>query len=351
MTDATPDLSEKVELAIGGRLFGGWTGVTISLALDAISGAFALSLSTRDDAAGAPMAVAPDDRCQLRIGGEAVIDGWVDAVGPSINANEHGIQVDGRDKTGDLADCSAIHKPGSWSNARLETIATELARPFGVAVTAAVSTGAPIRKFALQQGETVQAAIERLLRFRGLIAIASASGDLIITTPSTAAPVATLALGFNIKSANGRFDHRERFSDYIVKGQAQGDDQRSGKAASQVRGEARDAGVRRYRPLLIVAEDQADTASAGTRAKFEAGVRAGRSKGVEIVVAGWRVAPRGQLWRPNMRVRVQCAAAGFPDDILLVTAVVLKKDGEGTTATLTCAPPEAMAQLPEKEAA
>ncbi|RSU57187.1 phage baseplate assembly protein [Sphingobium yanoikuyae] len=344
-----PDLSEKVELAIGGKLFGGWTGVSVSLALDAISGAFSLSLATKDDASGAPIAIAPDDRCQLRIAGEVVIDGWVDAVAPSISAQEHRVQVDGRDKTGDLADCSAIYKAGSWSNAKLETIAAALVRPFGISVTAQASTGAAIRKFAIQQGETVQAAIERLLRFRGLIAVASATGDLIITTPATGAPIAALELGINIKSANGRRDHRERFSDYVVKGQAQGDDQRHGKAASQVRGEAKDAGVRRYRPLLIVAEDQADTASAVTRAKFEAGVRAGRSKGVEIVVAGWRVAPKGQLWRPNLRVRVKCAPAGFPDDVLLITAVVLRKDSEGTTATLTCAPPEAMAQLVEKE--
>lgn len=348
---SAPDLTENVELAIGGTRFGGWTGVSVVLALDAISGAFRLSLSTKDDAAGASIAIAPDDRCQLKIGGETVIDGWVDAVSPAIGAQEHGIEVDGRDRTGDLADCSAIHKPGSWTRARLEQISADLVKPFGLKVTVDASTGAPIAKFALQQGETVQAAIERLLRFRGLIAIPSPTGDLVITTPTKAAPVAVLELGVNIKDARGRFDHRERYSDYIVKGQAQGDDDRNGKTVSQIRGEAKDAGVRRYRPLLLVAEDQSDGASAQTRAKYEAGVRAGRSKGVEIVVAGWRVAPGGQLWRPNLRVRVKCAAAGFADDVLLITAVTLTKDEGGSVATLSCAPPEAMAQLAEKEKA
>ncbi|MGE4323391.1 MAG: phage baseplate assembly protein [Sphingobium sp.] len=348
MTDA-PDLSETVDLAIGGTRYAGWTEVSVTRALDAMTGNFALALRSRDDAAGKLLEIAPGDRCQLKIGGETVIDGWVDAVAPSISAEDHGIRVEGRDKTADLADCSAIHKPGSWANARVEQIAAELVRPFGVSVTTAAPTGAAIAKFALQQGETVGAAIERLLRFRGLIAIPSASGDLVIATPGTGAPVATLELGVNIKAAEGRHDDRERYSDYIVKGQAAGSDDRHGKAASQPKGEARDTGVRRYRPLLIMAEEQTDGASALTRAKFEAGVRAGRARGADITVAGWRVSAGGALWAPNQRVRVKCAPVKIADEPMLIAAVTFTKSEEGTTARLTVAPPGAWAQLAEKE--
>ena len=346
------DVAEAVELSIGSRRYGGWSDVSVTRAIDQMAGSFALSLSWKDDAAGAPIAVAADDRCQLRIGGEIVIDGWVDAVSPSIDAGSHSIRVEGRDRSADLADCSAIHKPGSWSNARIEQIATEIASPFGVGVMAKAATGAPIRKFALQQGETVAAAIERLLRFRGLLAVPTATGDIEIITPDAGAPVATLALGINIKAASGRQDHRERYSDYIVKGQAAGDDERNGRTVAQVRGDAKDSGVRRYRPLLIMAEEQSDGGTALTRARFEAGVRAGRSRGAEIVVAGWRTAPGGALWAPNRRVRVQCAPIGMADEMLLIAAVTFSKsEGDGTTATLSLSPPEAFAQLPQKEAA
>lgn len=350
MADAAiPDLTERVELAIGGKLYAGWTSVSITVSLDDISGSFSLTLASKDDAAGEVLAIAPDDRCQLKIGGETVIDGWVDAVTPTIG-DGHSIVVEGRDRTADLADCSAIHKPGSWSNAKLEAIATDLAKPFGISVTAKVSTGAAIRKFAIQQGETVAAAIDRLLRFRGLIAIASATGDLEITTPDSGAPVATLALGINIKEATGRQDHRERYSDYVVKGQAAGDDDRHGKTVSQIKGEAKDADVRRYRPLLIMAEEQSDGASLKTRAAFEAGMRAGRSKGLDVTVAGWRIAAGGLLWRPNIQVRVQCAPARFADDVLLLATVQFTKDDKGgTAARLTLAPRGAFAQLAEKE--
>jgi len=346
-----PDLTETVELAIGGKRYAGWTEVRVMRALDQMSGSFSLGLSWKDDAAGQPIAIAPDDRCQLKIGGETLIDGWVDAVFPEISPDGHSIRVEGRDKSGDLADCSAIHKPGSWAKAKVEQIAADIAKPFGVAVTAKASTGAAIRKFALQQGETVAAALERLLRFRGLLAVPTATGDLEIITPDTGAPVATLALGVNIKAATGRQDHRERYSDYIVKGQAHGDDERHGKTVSQIKGEAKDAGVRRYRPLLIMAEDQSDGASAATRAKFEAGVRAGRSRGADISVAGWRTAPGGALWRPNRRVRVQCASIHIADEVMLVSAVTFtKSEFDGTVTTLTVCPPEAWTQLPQKEA-
>jgi prophage tail gpP-like protein len=351
MADAAPDLSEKVELAIGGAVYAGWSEVSVTRSLDAMSGAFALTLSSKDVAAGVVVAVAPTDRCQLKIAGEVVIDGWIDAVFPEITAGDHSIRVEGRDKTADLADCSAIHRPGSWSNIRIEQIAAELAKPLGVTVTATASTGAPIRKFAIQQGETVQAAIERLLRFRGLIAVPTASGNLEIITPDAAAPIATLELGVNIKAAAGRHDHRERFSDYIVKGQAHGDDERNGKTVAQVKGEAKDAGVRRYRPLLIMAEDQADGGSALTRAKFEAGVRAGRSRGADITVAGWRTATGGPLWRPNARARVKCAPIGIDDEEMLIASVTFSKGDGGTETILSLSPPGAWAQLAEGEPA
>lgn len=350
MADAIPDLSEKVELAIAGTVYSGWTDVSVTRAIDHVTGSFRLTLSSKDNAAGSLLVIRPDDRCQLRIGGETVIDGWVDAVNPGIVPDDHSIQVEGRDKTADLADCSAIHKSGSWSNAKIEAIAADLVKPFGIKVTAKADTGAAIRKFVLQQGETVFAAIERLLRLRGLLAVASATGDLEIITVSSAAPVGTLALGVNIKSANGRHDHRERFSDYIVKGQAAGDDERHGKTVSQIRGEAKDSAVRRYRPLLLITEEQSDGASAATRAKYEAGVRAGRSRGADVEVAGWRVAAGGALWSVNSQVRLICAPAGFADDVLLIAGVTFSKNEGGTTTRLTLAPAGAFAQLPQKEA-
>ena len=352
MADAqavTDALAERVELAIGGKLYAGWTDVTIERRLDAMSGQFTLTLASKEKSDAAEFPVHEGDRCEVRIAGEVVINGWVDAVSVSIDSNDHSVTVAGRDRSGDLADCSAMNKPGSWTNAMLEAIAADLASPFGISVTARVSTGAAIRKFALQQGESVQAAIDRLLRFRGLIAVPTATGDIEITTPQDSAPVAVLALGKNIVSIEVSHDSRERFSDYLIKGQAAGSDDASGKTVSAMSGDAQDKGVARYRPLLIVAEEQGTAQSLKTRAAFEAGVRAGRGVTAEVTLLGWRVVPKGALWRPNVQVRVQCGPAQLPDDIMLVSAITLKKGEDGTFAVLTANPPGAWAQLAEPE--
>ncbi len=343
----TDAVAEKVELAIGGLLYSGWTDVSVERSLDTISGQFSVSVAWKDDASGPALTIAPDDRCQLRIAGEAVIDGWIDRVMPDASSEDHSISISGRDRTGDLADCAAIAKPGSWQKTKLEAIAAELAKPYGVKVTAKVSTGAPIAKFALQQGETVHSAIERLARFRGLLLVSAPGGDLEITEPTKDAPIATLEWGKNIKAVRGSYDHSQRFSDYIVKGQASGDNDKSGKTVSQVRGEAKDGGVKRYRPTLIIAEDQSDGVSAKTRAAWEAGVRAGRAQTIDIDVLGWRIPGGGSLWRPNVRVRVICPPAMVADQVMLVAAVRLTKGEQGTIATLTCNPREAWTQLAE----
>ncbi|MDH7971789.1 contractile injection system protein, VgrG/Pvc8 family [Sphingomonas sp. AR_OL41] len=348
MVDAATEaakLAELVELAIDGKRYSVWSSVSVTRSLDSLAGTFELSLAAKDRTAGAELAINKGDKCRVMIAGEPVIDGFVDVVSLTIGSADAGITISGRDRTADLADCSAIHKPGSWKNVKLEAIASELAKPFGISVTAKTSTGKPIVKFALQQSETVQAAIERLCRFRGLLMVANATGDLEIIKPGDGAPIATLEIGVNILSATATHDASQQFSEYRIKGQAAGSDHKHGKTVAQISGSATDATVKRYRPLLIIAEDQGDGASLGERAASEAGVRRGKSLTVPISVVGWRVAAGGALWRPNVRARVKCPPVKVADQVMLVSAVTLTKSESGTTATLTCMPREAWVQL------
>lgn len=340
-------MDDTIVLTVGGRRHTGAEAITVSRSLDAITGSFTLTLAARGRAIDPVFPVVAGDRCTLSLGGETVIDGWIDAVEPSISESTHLLTVSGRDRTADLADCSAIHRPGSWRNQSIERIAADLTAPFGVSVKAVASTGGPIRFFALQQGETVQAAIERLLRFRGLLMQADAAGNLEIVKADEGASVASLRWGVNISTISARQDHRDRFSDYLVKGQARGGDDRNGKAAAQVKGDASDSRIARYRPILIVAEDQVDSASATARAEFEAGVRAGRSRSCEVTVLGWRIASGGALWRPNRRVRLTCSQAGFDDEVLLIEGVEFSRTDEGTLTRLSLVPGDAWRQLPD----
>lgn len=339
---------EIVSLAIDGMVYSGWTGVRITRAIDTLSGEFELELVDRERTGAARLDIRAGAACEVRIGDETVITGWVDRVSPQMDAQSHSISVSGRDKAADLIDCSAVAKPGSWTNTALETIAVALAAPFGIRVTAKASTKPTIRRFAIQQGETVQSAIERLCRYRGLLAVSTRNGDVELITPDQGEPVATLIEGANLLMLAAMHDVSDRFSDYILKGQASGSDDLNGKAASAPSATAKDPAIARYRPLVVIGEEQSDIASLEKRAKWEAIVRAARAQEATVHVLGWRQSAGGALWDRNVIAHLK-APSLFMDAPMLVTVAVLAKDERGTVTELRLSPPKAWSQLPVPE--
>lgn len=338
-------MADVVTLTLDGQRYEGWTGVRISRAIDTLSGSFDLSLTDRERIGSTRLKLRAGSACTVSIDGETLITGWLDRISMDIDAQGHRLSVAGRDKSADLIDCAAIATPGSWTNVKLEAIAQQLAKPFGITVTAAASTGANIRKFALQQGETVFQAIERLCRFRGLLAVSTSDGNVELITPGTGSAVAQIVEGVNAKSLSGTHDVSERFSEYVVKGQSSGDDEVNGKAASAPSGKATDPAITRYRPLMIIGEEQADHGSLAKRAQWEATTRAAAAQEANITVVGWRIREGGPLWDRNTIATVASPSL-YMDAPMLIAGVDLVKDADnGATAQLRLSPPEAFSQL------
>lgn len=339
----------RATLTLGGRAHSGWSELRLTRSIESLAGEYEFTLSARDYSDQPRWPLRTGEACSVAIGGTLVATGFVDALNPSYDGQGHDIRLSVRDATADLIDCSAIASPGSWSGRKVEAIIAELVKPFGIAFDAPAETGAPVKKFALQQGETVFAAIDRLARYRGLLPVTSPEGRLQLVKPDTGGAVARLVEGVNIIAGSAIHDARDRFSKYIVKGQAAGDDRANGKAVAAVRGEARDSAMARYRPLLIIGEEQATPAELKARAAWEASVRAGRAQRATLTVAGWH-RDDGQLWTPNVRVMVS-APGLFVEGLLLVSEVALVKSNGGTTAELTVTPAEAWSLMPVKEGA
>lgn len=351
-TALTADTRDDVLLWLDGKGYAGWTDVNINRGIDAVCGSFDLGITIREKTGGARFLVKPGMACKVTLGGVPQITGCIDSVNHSLSAEEWSIKIAGRDKAADLADCSAVNSPGSWSNAKLETIARAIAAPFGISIDVAASTGAAFRRFALQQGETAWAAIERMARYRGLIAWSLGDGTIRIGNPDSGAITGQVTEGVNLLSAEAADDASQRFSRYIVKGQAAADDNRHGKAVAQVKAEATDDDVSRYRPLIIVAEEQADVSSARKRAAWEAQTRAAKGQPVTARVPGWYAGDRGSgpAWEPGARAHVSIPRCNV-DGVRLVERINLVRNSEeGTYTSLTLVPPAAWAQLAEPEA-
>lgn len=345
-----PDLARgdhKLHLVVNGRAWYGWKEARIQRGIEHCSGGFELGLSELwHDSYQAP-AVRMGDRCDLMIGTETVIAGWVDTVQVSLDAGAHSTTVEGRDAVGDLVDCSAIRRSGQWRGLRIEQVASEIAAPFGVRVTTDVDTGKPLTSFALQEGETAFEAIERAARLRALLLVSDGAGGLRITRAGDRRISTELVMGENIAAIAVRTDGRDRFSEYVAKGQAPGSDFFNGTAASQIKARAVDPGVTRYRPMLITDSSPDIAATLAQRAQWEANVRAARSFEAEVAVQGWRHADG--LWEPNTRVMVRAPEVRLEAE-LLISRVVFSLDERGTRSVLSLTRPDAFSLLPLRQA-
>jgi prophage tail gpP-like protein len=336
-----------VQLAIGGAAYGGWKSIQITRSMEQCAGGFRLGVNELWPGQAEAVRVRPGEACEVRIDGQRVITGYVDSVEMSIDDRQHQLTVAGRDKTADLVDCAAIRKTGQWRGARIEQIAQDLADPFGVSVLADVDTGKPLPSFALQEGESAFEAIERAARIRALLLLSSADGELVITRAGALRAPTPLILGTNLLELSVAVDMRDRFSQYVAKGQAPGSDFFSGANVAQMKAQAADPEVLRYRPFVLTSDCPDLAATLAERALWEAKVRAAKSQQVEATVVDWSHATG--LWQPNTQVRVVAEAMQLDQD-LLITQVDHTLDERGTTSTLRMTRPDAYSLLPMRAA-
>jgi len=338
---ANESVAHELLLTVDGVRYGGWTGGTVERSIENMSGGFRLELTDPWD--GTPP-IGEQSRCTLQLGGETVISGYVDTIEIEESATSHGITVSGRDAAGDLVDCSAVHPSGEWRGLSLREQVFELAQPFGINVRTDTSLdgAAPFPVFRLEEGETAWRAIDRACRFRQALCVSDGAGGLVLTRAGKGRADVELRRGENVLSIRFERSSKDRFSSYTVKGQRDAADDEPADRAAHGIGSAGDPGVRRYRPRVLVAEDQSDDGSLAGRAGWEASTRAGRSQKMTVTVQGWRQTAGGRLWRPNERVRVVWRRI---DQEMLISAV-RHQLGANTTTELTLVPPGAFEAKP-----
>ncbi len=333
-----------VELSVGGQTYGGWKLMQVMRSIKALAGGFTLGVTDNWTGTG-PLIIRPGDLCTLKIGGETVITGYVDVLTNALDAGGHAIVVQGRDKTADFVDCSAVVGQGEILGQDLAAIAGAMAAPFGVEVKAEVAAGAAFQNFSIQPGETVFNALDRAAKLRGLLFTSDGTGALVLTRIGVKRAGGALVEGKNIKQIQLSADVKERFSEYLVRAQSTGTDENHGSAAAHVKAEARDATVGRYRPLVVIAEDQANTADALLRAEWEAMTRAANSVTVQVTVQGFEQSDGGSLWAINELVALDSPTMGLKQAMLVSEIVMQMSENGGRETQLTLVRPDAF--LPE----
>lgn len=340
-------MAEHLTLEVNRYRYSGWKSIRIMRSMEHIAGGFELSVSDRWTGQDQTIPINPGDPCTVSIDGDVVITGYVDDVDRAHDAQSHEISVRGRDKTGDLVDCSAMWSGGEWNNRTMEEIVSDLINPFSIGLLTLTDTGPRFQKFALDTSETVFDALDRLSRICGVLVMSNGTGDLVITRRGKERIGTGLVLGKNVLSARVSLSMMDRYGEYTVVGDRNGGgsigDTLFPEDLSQRKGQAKDDGVSRYRPLMIVAESQGDAANFETRAEWERSVRFARASRATITVQGWRHAD--DLWRPNKLVRVVDATLGLNAD-LLISAVTFTLDESGRRTELSLTHPKAFDLIP-----
>lgn len=343
-----------VALFVNGRKYEGWTEASVKRSVKAISGEFNLSVTDnwsepdRQAGTGSVFFISIGDEAQVKIGDAVLVTGFVEEIQNSVDASNHTVSVSGRDKTGDLVDCSAIYKSGGIKNADLLKIAQVLTEPFGLTVRADSDVGAPFPSFVIKTGETVFEALDRAARLRGVLLSSDGSGNLAITKLAKNKAETSLIEGQNVKQAALSLDTKERFSEYFVKAQMKGSDHVHGKHVSQVKGDASDSVVKRYRPLVVIAEQQANSAESQKRAQWEAAVRAANSSKVSVTLQGFEQSEKGKLWQVNELVYFESKTLGLKQE-LLVADIEWKIGAGGRETVMTLQKPDAFIPKPKVE--
>ncbi|EFO1747737.1 baseplate protein, partial [Escherichia coli] len=303
-------MSNTVTLRTDGRLFTGWTSVSVTRSIESVAGYFELGVNVPPgtDLSG----LAPGKAFTLEIDGQIVCTGYIDSRRRQMTADSMKITVAGRDKTADLIDCAAVYSGGQWKNRTLEQIARDLSAPYGVTVRWELSdkeSSAAFPGFTLDHSETVYEALVRASRARGVLMTSNAAGELVF---SRAASTATdeLVLGENLLTLDFEEDFRDRFSEYTVKGYArangaEGDDIDAKSIVSR-KGTATDSDVTRYRPMIIIADSKITAKDAQARALREQRRRLAKSITFEAEIDGW-TRKDGQLWMPNLLVTIDAS--------------------------------------------
>ncbi|HLO61386.1 MAG TPA: hypothetical protein VK165_00320 [Azonexus sp.] len=378
-----PEPANVVRLLVNGREFGGWKSVRISAGIERQARDFALEVTDRwPGQTDVPRRIRAFDACQVYIGNDLVLTGWVDGTPIKHDAKSVTVGVKGRSKTADLVDCCPIEpgqstKSGSgggswgdvvgpdgktakvvapptktasqWRNAKMETIAAALAAPYSVRVIAETDTGKAIPDHQVQQGETVFESIDRMMRLRHVLSTDNERGDLVFIDVGSAGKAATaieVGPNGNAESGDAPLDYKGVFSQYIVKGQRAGNDAEFGGDVSEEQGSsdedlgavagsietedaasASDSRSKRRRVLVIKQSGHADEGTCSDRALYEKAHRAAKALETTYVVNGWRQQD-GSLWRPNQIVRVRDPIVGFDADMVVAeVSWILDKDG------------------------
>ena len=330
-----PDLNNtaNVTLAFDGQRYSHWQKVSLRASVDDLCASLSLAVTIPESDTALPFSA--NTVVSVLIGEALVSTIRPDNVRRCVDDKSHTIQIAARSLGRELVDCQYSK---TLNGLTLGDIVKKLCEAFAVPVTIAAET-ASVPNFSMQC-EQPSNALLNAVRAANLLLYPLPDGGLILTAPTDAPPVCTLAYGSRIKSYEVVDEYKLRFSDYVVKSF----DYDGNKA---LKGGVKDQGVGYFRPMHIVADRHGGSlGGCDRRAELERNRRLARAHRVELTisgadyfddqgqlqrVSGWEYLDaegKKQVFAINTQVRVVIPAEGI-DAVFLIGECELSLDDRG----------------------
>ena len=338
---------DDLTIVVGNQQISGWTSIRVSRGIERVPSDFQIEMTEFYPGDSSNVTVQPGQQCQVFLGSDLVLTGYVDKYNPRIDPEGHTISISGRSKCEDLVDCSAEYPNSQIGNTTALDLVSKLAAPYGITVSLLSGTNKNIPQFSLMFGETAVEVIERICRSSQLLFYDMPDGNLVLAQIGTATAASGFEQGVNVQSASANFTMDQRYSDYQVVRQALFVLADQGDGSNLQYDDTSDKYVGRNRKKIIVSE-AGDYGLNVTkqRAEWEAKRRFGKSFSVTITTDSWRDSA-GKLWTPNTIANVKLPALKIKNADWVIGEVTYQRDGSsGTTAQLTLYPPTAFSIEP-----
>lgn len=334
--------SHEFKIRIGGKEYEFKTGFSFTRSLSIMNASFELSVIDPDQEIIETFR--PGGECSVVINGVVLAKVYLDEIGID-DTNGHVYTYKGRDRAGDLIDCSASFSDGKFErkNITLDAAVKDVLSPFNMPVKVVGDMGPAFKKLSINPGDTVFNFIDQICKYRAVLPLSDGLGGLILTKPGKSKSPGFIKCGEdgNVKSRNGKISHYNRFSTITVKGNADAAElvEADAETLAGSEGKSKDPDIVRARPLILIAEREGYDLDMKERAEWE--VRHRRFSGVEMTytLPGWEAAA-GEFWKINTSVPVRDPKANIARD-MLIKSVTLSRGPDGTTSQITVAPNEA----------
>lgn len=341
--------SDDLTLEVNGKALTGWERVSVTRSMEQLPNTFDIVASENSPVAKDAVGVKEGSPCKIKLGSDLVITGYVDTVVSAFGPGGHVVQLVGRGKCADLVDCCAEWKSCQISGTSALDVATKLAAPYGITVTAPAGAGPSIPQFNINLSDRVSDILELITRHAALVYYEGTDGNLILNEVAADDAGSGFEEGKNVQSARVLRSVAERYSDYKCSLLSLDTSGLFEYSDGLFFWQEKDPNVARHRQLVIIAEGVTGDAYQEfmkRRLLWEANRRAGRSRQVSVTVDSWRDG-KGKLWTPNSLAKVSLPTLKFTGAVYCISTVTYGFElGRGRTAQVTLMPRETFLPAP-----